>query len=187
MFRLMTGLVLFLLIIPGFAAANGTFENSRPNVIDASKCGKGSCGHYEVHRELKEAEILTWVEKFTPEQAAEWKAMFVERKGLEAKWLSPEMKDKREAWKKERVKRLAEIKELKKQWAEGKMTREEYVEQAYEKMKRGNEKAMRGHAIYFRIKEAVENNDAKEAGSLLNELLEFHRQHNEKLKARIEK
>jgi len=187
MVRLMAGLVFFLLIYPGFAAANGAVENSRQDVKDEFKCGKGGCGHFEVQRELREAEIIILAEKYTPEQAAEWKAIFIERKGLEAKWLSPEMKEKREAWKKERVKKLAEIKELKKQWAEGKLTREEYVKQAYEKMKRGNEKSMRGHEVYFRIKEAAEKNDAKQTATLLNELLEFHRQHNEKLKSRIEK
>lgn len=187
MLRLIAGFFSLMLVLPGFAFAEGAIENNSIEAHSAGKCEKGSCAHYQVHRELKETEIMIWAEKYTPGQAGEWKAVFAERKALEARWLSPEMKGKRDAWKEERVRRFEEIAELKKQMAEGKITREEYVKQSYEKMKRGHGKAMRGHAVYLRLKEAAETNNAKEAASLLNELLEFHRQHNEKLKVRLEK
>ncbi|RHW38058.1 hypothetical protein D1B31_14860 [Neobacillus notoginsengisoli] len=185
--RFLTGFLCLALAFPAVASANETIESHSNGQEGSNHCAHGSCGFPKVARELKENEIISWAEKYTPEKAEEWKAVFAERKVLKERWLSPEMKDKRESWKKEKAKRIGEIQELKKQFEEGKLTREDYLKQAYEKIKQSKPKLMKGYGSYFKLKEAVEQNDAGKAAALLNELLEFQKQHNETLKARLEK
>ena len=74
---------------------------------------------------------------------------------------------------------MAKIKELKKQFDEGKITKEEFVQKAH------GGKAMGNWKTFHELKTAVEAKNEKQSAELLNQLLEQSKQHNEKIKAMI--
>ncbi|WP_156424275.1 hypothetical protein [Bacillus sp. FJAT-27445] len=162
------------------------------SVIHASAMEKGciSCEHSKTHAHkmflISDEEYMKWAEKYTPDKVGEWKAVLAERNQLKKRWLSPEMAAKREAFKKERHERHREMIELKKQLEDGKITREEYRKKAYEKMRNGMSRKMKGNALSLNLRIAIEKDNSQQAALSMNELLDFFRQHNEVLKMRME-
>lgn len=153
-----------------------------------------ACGHEkgEGHRQkagmfrITDEEYVSWAEKYTPDKSAEWKEVLAERERLRKRWLSPEMAAKREAMQKEKEDRRKEIMELKKQYESGKITKEEYLKKAYEKMKVGMNHRMKGHALAINLKIAIEANNSREAALFLNEMLVFLKDHNDRLAKKME-
>jgi hypothetical protein len=184
--RLAAGAIALMLLLPSVAAAN-TMIQSPPQEqgTEAHKGKMESQGKHRMTFEVKEVELQSWAEKYTPEKAEEWKTVLAERKQLHEKWMSPEMAPKREAFEKERQAKIEEIKALRQQFEAGKLTREEFLKRAHEKMQHNGATSMKGHAVYPRLHAAVEKGDTKEAGLLLNELLVFFKSHNERLADRM--
>ncbi|MDP4087514.1 MAG: hypothetical protein Q8934_23405, partial [Bacillota bacterium] len=126
----------------------------------------------------KEQQLLLWVDQYTPEQKAEWVKVIQEEKTLRDKWLSPEFAKQRKQWKQEK---MAKIQELKKQYDEGKITKEELMKKAH------GGKDFAHWKTFHELKEAVEKKDSKEAKQLLNLMLQQHKEHNEMVKEMLNK
>jgi hypothetical protein len=182
MLILITGL---LLSVPGFATAN----QSVPDTSNGEQREKAPCDcqegkHHHMHRDWqakmaeREKMLLSWVGQYTPEKKAEWTKVLAEKRTLSNQWMSPEYAEKREQWKKEK---MAKIDELKKQFDAGKITKEEFIKQAH------GGKEMAHWKTFHELRIAVDKKDNKQAGLLLNQLLDQTKQRNEKIKELLKK
>lgn len=173
------------LAIPSFGMAHGATPNANQQIRhhDKDEC------HHEKHGEMteknwqekvkeKEQQLLLWVDQYAPEQKDEWVKVIQEEKALRDKWLSPEFSKQREQWKQEK---MAKIQELKNQFDEGKITKEELMKKAH------GGKDFAHWKTYHDLKEAVEEKDNKEAKQLLAQMLQQHKQHNEMVKEMLNK
>ncbi|RDU38800.1 hypothetical protein DRW41_04370 [Neobacillus piezotolerans] len=148
---------------------------------------KGEARHQKAGMfRITDEEYIAWAEKFTPDKVAEWKEVLGKREQLNKRWLSPEMKAKREALQQKKENRRKEIMELRKQYESGKLTKEEYMKQAYEKMRSGMNYRMKAHALAINLKIAVEENNSRQASLFLNEMLAFLKEHNNRIKKKME-
>jgi hypothetical protein len=167
-----------LLAVPGLNSVNAEMSDKvKQGENEDKEC---DCEHQEdMHKDwqakMKEREknLLTWVDQYTPDKKAEWTQVIEEKKALRNKWLSPEFAEKREMWK---LEKMAKIQELKKQFEEGKLTKEEFVKKAHGRKDLGHFKT------YHELKNAVAAKDEKQAATLLNQLLDQAKQHNDKMK-----
>lgn len=171
----------FVLVMPGFAAANGNVPQTKVGQQDKPcDCHEGMHKHHHMMNKdwqakmaEREQKLLNWVNQYTPDKKAEWASVFNERKDLRNQWMSPENAEKREKWKKEK---MAKMQELKKQYDEGEITKEEFLKQAHGGKNMGNWKT------FDDLSAAVEKKDDKQAAALLNKMLEQYKQYNEKMK-----
>ncbi len=174
------GLVLF---VPGFTAA--------ANPVPAEKVQKKPCNcqeekrdHHMMHKDWqahmaeKEQMLLSWVNQYTPDKKADWIKVLDEKETLRSQWMSPENAQKRERWKKEKWEKM---KELKKQFDEGKITKEEFIKKVHGGKDMGHWKS------FHDLRLAVEKKDDKQAVILLNQLLLQYKEHNEKMKEILKK
>lgn len=171
-----------VLTIPSFAAANGRVPDTKGEQREDAPCdcqeGKEQ-HHHHMHRDWhahmaeKEQKLLLWVGQYTPDKKAEWTKVLAEKKTLRNEWMSPENAEKREQWKKEK---MAKMEELKKQFDEGKLTKEEFIKQAHGGKHMGHWKT------FHDLRIAVEKKDNKRAALLLNQLLDQAKQHNQRMK-----
>ncbi|OIK15611.1 hypothetical protein BIV60_08690 [Bacillus sp. MUM 116] len=177
-------IVLFLglfLTLPNLASAH----NHTPVNHDGSEshkencCNNGEDRHHLMHGDWKakmaarEGKILAWVSQYTPEKKKEWTKMFSEKKVLMMKWLSPQNASKREQWKKERMEK---IKKYRKQYDEGKITKEEFLKKVHDG------KDMSHWQTYHELEKAVAEKNSENAKKYLNQLLEQYTAHNKMLK-----
>lgn len=173
-----------LLSIPGLAAAN----TNNPEPRDHE--GKTPCNcqedrhHHMMHKDWqakmaeREQLLLSWVDQYTPAKKGEWTKALEEKKALRNQWMSPEYAQKREQWKKDKQ---AKIEELKKQFKEGKLTKEEFIKKAH------GGKDMAHWKTFHDLRIAVDKKDKKQAETLLNQLLEQFKQHNQRIKEMMKK
>lgn len=171
-----------LLILPNIGSAtNPTTDPSKDQEMKCPDDCPGKHGHFmnkhwqEKMRE-REQQLSTWVDQYTPEKKEEWTKLLQERKALRDKWLSPEFASKREKWKQEK---MTKMQELKKQYEEGKITKEELMKKAH------GGKDFSHWKTYHELKKAVESKNDAQAKQLLNQLLEQYKQHNEMIKERM--
>lgn len=178
-----------LFMVPGIAAANPTVPDTKVDIkreqVDKQPC---NCNEDSQHRlmhkdwqakmEQRDQKLMTWVNQFTPEKKAEWEKVMAEKRALRRQWMSPENADKREKWKKEK---MAQIEELKKQFEEGKLTKEEFMKKAH------GWKGMGHWKTYHDLEIAVETKNKKDAAVLLNQLLAQYKQHNQMVKEFLKK
>lgn len=170
-----------LLSVPGLAAAH---EHTPVNQKEDAPCDCQEGKHHHMHRDWqahmqeREQKLLAWVDQFTPAKKAEWTKVLEERKALHTQWMSPENAKKREQWKNEK---MAKMQELKKQFDEGKITKEEFIKQAHGGKKMGHWKT------FHELELAVEKKDNKQAAALLNKLLQQSKEHNKKIKDLLKK
>lgn len=175
----------FLLSVPGLAAANQTVPdttNGGHREKAPCDCQEGRQHHMHKDWQAKMAErekiLLSWVDQYTPDKKGEWTTVLAEKKTLSNQWMSPENAEKREQWKKAK---MAKIKELKKQFDAGKLTKEEFIKQAH------GGKEMSHWKTFQELRIAVEKKDNKQAALLLNQLLDQTKQHNQKIKELLKK
>lgn len=171
--------------VPSFAAAHPSMQN-----IDGEKGKAEPCDcqddkhHHMMHRDWeakmaeREQKLLAWVSQYTPEKKADWTKVLNQRKTLYTQWKSPENMKKREQWKKEK---MAKMEELKKQLDEGKITKEEFMQKAH------NSKMIGTWKTYHELEIAVEAKNNKKAATLLNQLLNHYKQHNQMLQDMLKK
>ena len=172
-----------LLAIPSFNPANAEVPDKVMQGENKDKecdCEQREHSHKDWQAKMVEREknLLTWVDQYTPDKKAEWTKVIEEKKDIRNKWLSPEFAEKREKWKQEK---MAKIHDIKKQFEEGKLTKEEFVKKAHGGKDLGHFKT------YHELKNAVAAKDEKQAAALLNQLLEQSKQHNEKMKEMLNK
>ncbi|WML44141.1 hypothetical protein [Neobacillus sp. PS3-40] len=169
------------LLLPSFGMANGATPDSKQeqkmNVPDDCRHGKHgdmmNKEEWQAKMKAREQQLLQWVDQYTPEKKAEWAKVTQEKNMLHEKWLSPEFAKQREQWKKEK---MAEMQNLKKQYDEGKITKEELMKKAH------GGKDMAHWKTFHDLKAAVESNNKQQVSQLLNQLLEQHKQHNQMVK-----
>jgi hypothetical protein len=178
-----------LFMVPSIAAANPTVPDTKGE-IKGEQVEKQPCNcnedrdHHLKHKdwqakmEQRDKHLMTWVSQYTPEKKAEWEKVMAEKKALRSQWMSPENAEKREKLKKEK---MAQIAELKKQFEEGKLTKEEFMKKAHEWKGMGHWKT------YHELEMAVEAKNKKDATVLLNQLLVQYKQHNQMLKVILKK
>ncbi|OCA81538.1 hypothetical protein A8F94_21940 [Bacillus sp. FJAT-27225] len=185
--RLVSAIVSLLLVLPSVAAANTMVQNPEKNhnETEIHDCPMGRHSKERIPFEVKQAELQSWAETYTPDKAAEWRTVLAERNQLHEKWMSAEMAPRRESWKQEKQARIEEIKSLRRQLEEGKMTREEFLKRVHEKMHGKGASKLKGHFIYPRLKAAVEKGDKKQAAQLLDDMLLFFKSHNERMAERM--
>lgn len=184
--KLMTLVLGLFLSIPGLASATGPVSSP-----DGGQAGKGPCDcgegrhHHGMHHKdwqakmaKKEKELLTWVNTYTPDKKAEWTKTLAESKALHQKWHSPEFAKQREEMKKEK---MAKFQALKKQYDEGKITKEEFFNKLHGDKKYSHWKTYQG------LKTAVKANDQKKAAQNLNSLLASLKEHNKMLQDKMKK
>ncbi|XJZ28786.1 hypothetical protein ACF5W4_08365 [Bacillota bacterium Lsc_1132] len=171
------------LSIPSLSMANAATANLQPG---QAKMVHKDCheGHHSMNGQKwqekmkeREQEILSWVNKYTPEKKQEWDKVMTERKYLRKKWHSPQFAQKREQWKKNKI---AQMQALKKAYEDGKITKEEYLSKIHGGKKMGAWKT------YHDLKTAVENKNDQQAKQLLNQMLTHYKMHNEKMKSMIQ-
>jgi hypothetical protein len=136
----------------------------------------GKHGEWQAKMAEREKLLLSWVDQYTPDKKEEWVTVLEEKKQLRNEWMKPENAEKREQWKSEKLKKM---KDLHKQLEEGKITKEEFIKQAH------GGKDMSRWKTYQDVKLAVEKKDDKLAAERLNQLLEQYKQHNQKLKEKL--
>ncbi|WP_342430789.1 hypothetical protein [Neobacillus sp. FSL H8-0543] len=178
--KLVFALALFL-TVPGFNSANAEMSDKVKQGEDKEcDCEQQEHMQKDWQAKIKEREknLLSWVDQYTPDKKAEWTKVLEEKKALRNQWLSPEFAEKREKWKQEK---MSKIQDLKKQFEEGKLTKEEFVKQAHGGKDFGHFKT------YHELNNAVAAKDKKQAAALLNQLLEQSKQHNEKMKEMMNK
>ncbi|MCM2533136.1 hypothetical protein NDK43_12940 [Neobacillus pocheonensis] len=172
--------------IPGFASATGsTTPDTKGGQAEKAPCdchdGKV---HHGMHRDWqakmaeREQKLLTLVDQYTPGKKAEWTKVLAEKKALHQKWHSPEFAKQHEQWKKEK---LAKMQELKKQYDEGKLTKEEFFKKVHGDKEFGHWKT------YHDLKAAVDAKDKKKVEENLNLLLSHYKQHNQMMKEKMKK
>lgn len=172
-----------LLSIPGLSFANGavTDLHSTKAKMVHKDCHQGdhSMNDFKWQEKMKERDLqlLTWVNKYTPEKKGEWEQVITERKNLHKKWMSPEYAAKREQWKKMQIEKMEA---LKKSFEEGKITKEEFMAKVH------NGKKMGAWKTYHDLKTAVETKNDLKAKELLNQMLTHYKMHNEKMKSMIQ-
>ncbi|MCM3764282.1 hypothetical protein [Neobacillus niacini] len=143
----------------------------------------GTQGHGHKHGDWqakmadREKQLLGWVDQYTPDKKDEWTQVLEEKKQLRNEWMSPNNAEKREKWRSEKLKKM---KELHKQLEEGKITKEEFIKEAH------GGKDMARWKMYHDLKLAVEKKDDKLAAEGLNQLLEQYKQHNQRLKEKLD-
>jgi hypothetical protein len=176
-----------LLTMPVMASAN---ESVVPDTKGEQRekapcdCQEGTEHHHMMHKDWqakmaeREQMIISWVDKYTPTKKEEWTKVLEEKKTLRNQWMSPENAGKREQWKKDK---MAKMEELKKQFDEGKITKEEFVNQAH------GGKAMAHWKTFQDLKLAAEKKDNKQAAILLNQLLDSNKQHNQQISEMLKK
>ncbi|MEW9053927.1 MAG: hypothetical protein AB2392_22430 [Neobacillus sp.] len=177
MLLLVIGLFFFL---PGMNIADAALKPN-PDVKQGEKnaeecdCEEREHSHkdWKAKMEEREKNLLAWVDQYTPDKKDEWTKVIAEKKDLRAKWLAPEFSEKREKWKQEK---MAKIQDLKKQLEEGKITKEQFVEKAH------GSKSLAQWKTFHELKAAAEAKDDKKAATLLNQLLDQQKQHNQKMK-----
>lgn len=170
----------FFLLMPSFGMATESIPNMKQEIRDHGpeeyhngKPGDMMNKSWQEKMKEREQQLLLWVDQYTPDQKAEWTKVIQEEKTLREKWLSPEFAKQREEWKKQK---MAKMQELKKQYEEGKITKEELMKKAH------GGKDFAHWKTFHDLEEAVNEKDTKEAKQLLNQLLEQHKQHNEMVK-----
>lgn len=153
-------------------------ETDQPCDCEAEETQHHKMGHGDWQAKMAEREklLLGWVDQYTPDKKAEWTQVLEEKKQLRNKWMSPENAEKREKWKSEKIKKM---KELHKQLEEGKITKEQFMKEAH------GGKDMGRWKTFHDIKLAVEKKDDKLAAERLNQLLDQYKDHNEKLKEKL--
>jgi hypothetical protein len=169
-----------LFSVPEMAAANGAMPDTNGEQREKAPCDcQEGRHHHMMHKDWqakmaeREKMLFSWVDQYTPNKKGEWTKVIAEKKTLHNQWMSPENAGKREQWKKEKT---AKMEELKKQFAEGKLTKEEFIKKAH------GGKDMAHWKTFHELKIAVDKKDKKQAATLLNQLLEQHKQHNQRLK-----
>jgi hypothetical protein len=179
-----------LLSVPGLAGAHGTVPDTNkhngmvPDTQKPCNCHDEGSRHHMQHKDWqakmaeRDQKLLTWVGQYTPEKKAEWTKVLGEKKTLLNQWMSPENAKKREQWKSEK---MAKFDELKKQFDEGKITKEEFVKKLHGGKEMGHWKT------FHNLKLAVEKKDNKQAAALLNQLLGQYKDHNIKMKEMLAK
>jgi hypothetical protein len=174
-------LSLALLIVPSYVYANELLPVNQEEKPCDCKEGKH---HQMKHKDWqammaqREQKLLSWVDQYTPEKKAEWSKVLEERKILRNQWMSPEYAAQREQWKKEK---MAKMDELKKQFDEGKLTKEEFIKKAHGGKEMGHWKT------FHQLRVAIDKKDDKQAVVLLNQLLGQTKQHNQMLKEKLKK
>jgi hypothetical protein len=173
-----------LFSLPGLASANHLEQSDHREKAPCDCHDGGKHHHHMMHKDWqahmaeKEQKLLAWVDQYTPNKKAEWTKVLEEKKALRNKWMSPENASKREQWKKER---MAKMEELKKQFDQGKITKEEFIQKAHDGKVMGHWKT------FHELRLAVEKKDNKQAANLLNQLLEQYKQHNQKMNEMLTK
>lgn len=170
-----------LLSVPGLAAAHDTEPvNHEEKPCNCQEDNHRHMMHKDWHAMMAEREqkLLAWVDQYTPAKKGEWTKVLEEKKTLHKQWMSPENAAKREQWKKER---MAKMEELKKQFKEGKLTKEEFMEKAHSGKKMGHWKT------FHDLRLAVDKKDNKKAAVLLNQLLAQMKEHNQMMKDMLKK
>lgn len=172
------GLIMSVLLLgPAAASANGTIQKTN---VDESKNIHTSRDYLKMdknwHERMKQKEqkLLGLVGVYTPQNKKEWAKVISERNSMREKWLSPQFAKKRAKWQKEK---MAKIDALQKQYADGKLNKEEFMKKVH------GSKALGNHNTYHELKEAVKNKNNKKAALLLNRLLVQYKQQNEIMKA----
>lgn len=169
-----------LFSVPGLIAANSLPVDHEEKPCD---CNEGKQRHM-IHKDwqalMKEREqkLLTWVDQYTPSKREEWNQVLTEKKKLRNQWMSPENAAKREKLKKDK---MAKMEELKKQFNEGKITKEEFMKQVH------GGKKMQHWQTFRELSMAIENKDDKKAVVLLNHLLNQMKEHNKMMKDMLKK
>lgn len=170
-------------MLPSFGMATGTTPDSNKgvNLKGPDDCHHGKHGHMMEKEWLekmkaREQQILTWVDQYTPEKKGEWTAVIQERNTLRDKWMSPENAIKREQWKKAK---MAKMEDLKKQFEEGKITKEDLMKQVH------GGRDVEHWKTYHDLTEAIAKKNNQEAAQLLNQMLKQHKQHNEFMKEKM--
>lgn len=181
--QLITGLLAFALAVPGAAAAKGFVSENH----DHSRHMEGgkhyhSMEHCKGNMKGHESMLLSWVEKYTPEQKDRWKQAIDERKALYKQWKSPQFAQKRAKWKQAR---MAERENLKKQVEKGKISKEEMKQKILGKKQKFFKMKHEQHRAFHDLKKAAKNNDAKQAKKLLNQLLGQMELHNKWMKEKM--
>lgn len=171
------------LAVPGLGKANMVPDTTGKQLEKPCDCEAEETKHeHGMHRDWqakmaeRQKQLLSSVEKYTPDKKKEWEAVLKERNALRTKWMSPENAGKREQWKKEKMQKMTE---LKKQLDEGKITKEEFIKKAH------GEKDMMKWKTFHDLSLAVEKNDSKKAAETLNQLLLQFKEHNAKLKEKL--
>ncbi|QCJ42279.1 hypothetical protein FAY30_10375 [Bacillus sp. S3] len=171
--------LVLVLSMSGFASA----KDSVPVDHEEKPCNCQEEEHrHMMHKDwqsmMKEREqkLLTWVDQYTPDKKGEWTKVLEEKKTLRNKWMSPENAAKREQWKKEK---MAKMEELKKQFDEGKLTKEQYIAKIHEGKKMGHWK------MFHDLRIAIDKKDDKQAAVILNQLLVQMKEHNKMLKEKL--
>ncbi|WML48867.1 hypothetical protein RCG23_01700 [Neobacillus sp. PS3-34] len=181
--QLLTGLLALSLTIPGVAAAEG-FKSEMADHSRYMESGKHHSGreHCKGKMEERETMLLSWVEKYTPEQKDRWNQAIKERKEIVNKWHSPQFAKKREEWKRARMAKKAE---LKKQVEEGKISKEEMKQKFREKRQKFHKMKQEHYKTFNDLQTAVKNNDQKQAAQLLDKILVQMEQHNKWMKDKM--
>jgi hypothetical protein len=173
----------FIFSVPSFVTAHPSMHS-----IDGDKEKIAPCDcqddkqHHMMNRDWEEKiaerdqKLLSLVNQYTPERKADWTKVLDEKKALYSQWKSPENMKKREQWKKDK---MAKMQELKKLLDEGKITKEEFMQKAH------NSKMIGPWKAYHDLEIAVEAKNNKKAATLLNQLLEQYKLHNQMLKEMI--
>ncbi len=185
--RIVAGIVLFGLISSPHPSIISGSSSAMAEMIEKGGHEKGEGRHHKAGLfRISDEEYVAWAEKYTPDRVGEWKEVLAERERLKERWLSPEMEAKREALQKKREDRRKELSELKKQYESGKLTKEEYMKKAYEKVRMGMNYGMKGHALAINLKIAIDEKNSREAALFLNEMLAFFKEHNDRIQKRME-
>ncbi|MDP4171382.1 MAG: hypothetical protein Q8906_12290 [Bacillota bacterium] len=183
--KLLPGVLILSLAIPtlAFAEVGGNEQNKHQN-MEHRHHQNGKHHHCHEMMQAKEKKLLSLVDKYTPNQRAQWNQALKERKTLFKQMSSPEFKAKREQfWKAKK----AEVSELRKQLKEGKITKEEFMQKMQEKKQNFHAQKQKYRIAQRELKNAVKNNDSQMAAKWLNELLAQLQQHNQWMKDRMSK
>jgi hypothetical protein len=166
------------LTMPGLAMANGEVPEAKckgmNNTEDCNKKSDHTDKNWQQSMKQKQQILLSLVNKFTPEKKKEWESVINERNKLMTKWSSPEFAEKRTKWKQDKK---AKIEDLKKQYEEGKISKEQFYKNIH------NNKEMGQWKIYQELRNSVKSQDDQKTAQLLNQLLTHFKQKNEMLKS----
>ncbi|MCL6571804.1 MAG: hypothetical protein K6T88_08965 [Bacillus sp. (in: Bacteria)] len=176
-----------LFSMPVMASANKTVvpdTNGEQREKAPCDCQEGTDGHHMMHKNWqtkmmeREKMLLSWVDQYTPAKKEEWIKVLEEKKTLRNKWMSPKNAAMREQWKKDK---MANLEALKKQFDEGKITKEEFMKQAH------GGKEMAHWKTFQELKLSAEKKNTEQSTILLNQLLDQYKQHNTQINEIVNK
>ena len=134
---------------------------------------RGQGGNFDERK----TELLSLVEKYSPDTKDDWQAVIEKRDELKDQWLSPENEEARQTYMEERQ---AEMQILRDQLVKGEITREEMRERMMNQ--KGNAE---NRGVYLDLQAAVDAGDKEQIGALLKQMLEEFLERNAELENRL--